>query len=169
MKCSPGRLGPSAGSSTETTLQRPIFSTLPRAFSSMVLRPPRMLPWVGCEPSRSASCSMMKSWYAWKVARNFWRTSGVAHCSAILSSAPVTSLVSPKIRVAPIASSRSKTRPTVGLEASPLVVSDSPHLVERVISPIRPVRAAARKPNGRTPWPCASHSRSFSGRPGARC
>ncbi len=46
----------------------------------------------------------------------------------------MTSVVSPKMSVLPSASSRSNTRPTVGLEARPLVVSDSPHFVDTMIS-----------------------------------
>ena len=49
-------------------------------------------------------------------------------------SAPVISLVSPKLVVAPIATSFSMALPTVGLEASPLVVSLSPHLTLTQIS-----------------------------------
>ena len=54
MKLSPARLGRSAGASASTTGAVPVFWMLPSAFSSMVDRPPRMLPWVGCEPSRFA-------------------------------------------------------------------------------------------------------------------
>ena len=46
-----------------------------------------------------------------------------------MSSPPVTSVVSPKMSVAPASASRSNARPTVGFDARPEVVSDSPHLV----------------------------------------
>src|SRR5437762_13704465 len=50
----PGPLGVSALSSTPSTRHlRPIFWMLPSAFSSMVVRPPAMLPLVGCESIRS--------------------------------------------------------------------------------------------------------------------
>lgn len=49
---SPGPTG-SAGLSTFRTGRVPVFWMLPRAFSSMVVRPPRMLPSVGWEPRRS--------------------------------------------------------------------------------------------------------------------
>src|SRR5690606_23050826 len=45
-------------------------------------------------------------------------------------SAPVISEVSPKQPVRPIGSSLSYMLPTVGQDDSPVVVSDSPHLVE---------------------------------------
>jgi hypothetical protein len=51
----PGLVGVSALSSTPTTLQFfPIFWMLPSAFSSIVVRPPAMLPLVGCESDRSS-------------------------------------------------------------------------------------------------------------------
>ena len=46
-----------------------------------------------------------------------------------MSSPPVSSEVSPKKNVPPAAVKRSAKRPIVGLEPSPDVVSDSPHLV----------------------------------------
>ena len=49
---------------------------------------------------------------------------------AQITSAPVSSDVSPKQVVAPSGSILSMRLPTVGLEASPDVVSDSPHLHE---------------------------------------
>src|SRR3954465_11920243 len=58
--------GASAGASTSMYLHsRPIFSRLPSAFSSMVVRPPAMLPLVGCESDRSSvlCASMTSSWY----------------------------------------------------------------------------------------------------------
>src|SRR3954467_10900478 len=60
---------------------------------------------------------------------NVAKTFGVTHGGWMMSSPPVNSLVSPKIIVAPDFSKRSKTRPTVGQEDKPVVVSDSPHLV----------------------------------------
>src|SRR5947207_3141467 len=46
----PGCVGSSALSSTPSTMHlRPIFWMLPSAFSSIVVRPPAMLPLVGCE------------------------------------------------------------------------------------------------------------------------
>ena len=55
MKYSPGLPGGAcAGSSTSTKrVVRPIFCRLPNAFSSMVVRPPAMLPLVGCDSDRS--------------------------------------------------------------------------------------------------------------------
>ena len=50
----PACVGISALSSTPSTVQRrPIFWMLPSAFSSIVVRPPAMLPLVGCESERS--------------------------------------------------------------------------------------------------------------------
>ena len=53
------------------------------------------------------------------------------------TSAPVSSVVSPKQVVAPIGSILSIRLPTVGQEARPEVVSDSPHLVETQSSSIQ--------------------------------
>src|SRR5258706_63653 len=54
MNHKPGPVGVSALSSTPSTRHlRPIFWMLPSAFSSMVVRPPAMLPLVGCESDRS--------------------------------------------------------------------------------------------------------------------
>ena len=50
----PGPVGISALSSTPSTMHCwPIFWMLPSAFSSIVVRPPAMLPLVGCESERS--------------------------------------------------------------------------------------------------------------------
>ena len=54
MKCRPAVVGASAAPSAPTIGRLPVFTMLPRAFSSIVESPPAMLPWVGCEPSRSA-------------------------------------------------------------------------------------------------------------------
>src|SRR5258706_10028405 len=49
-----GAVGISALSRTPSTMHlRPIFWMLPSAFSSIVVRPPAMLPLVGCESERS--------------------------------------------------------------------------------------------------------------------
>jgi hypothetical protein len=61
---------------------------------------------------------------------NFSATSLVAARVAQTSSAPVSSEVSPKQVVAPSSSNLSMKLPTVGFDARPDVVSDSPHLVE---------------------------------------
>ncbi len=55
--------GASAGSRQPTNLVfLPSFSMLPKAFSSMVVSPPRMLPLVGCDSERSSVFSRrMKS------------------------------------------------------------------------------------------------------------
>src|SRR5258707_7152855 len=54
MNHKPGPVGVSALSSTPSTRHlRPIFWMLPSAFSSMVVRPPAMLPLVGWESERS--------------------------------------------------------------------------------------------------------------------
>ncbi|MNC93396.1 hypothetical protein D3C83_100140 [compost metagenome] len=60
----PGLVGVSALSSTPTTLHfLPIFWMLPSAFSSIVVRPPAMLPLVGCESDRSlVLCRSTTSW-----------------------------------------------------------------------------------------------------------
>src|SRR6185503_6582107 len=64
MNHSPGPVGVSALSSTPSTWHlRPIFWMLPSAFSSIVLRPPAMLPLVGCDSERSlVLCRLMMSW-----------------------------------------------------------------------------------------------------------
>jgi hypothetical protein len=54
MKFSPGRIGASAASSAPTIGSCAILARLPRAFSSIVDRPPAMLPCVGWDPSRFA-------------------------------------------------------------------------------------------------------------------
>jgi hypothetical protein len=61
---------------------------------------------------------------------NFARTASFAQRSATICSPPVISVVSPKHSVLPSACSLSNALPTVGFEPQPLVVSDSPHLVE---------------------------------------
>ena len=54
MNHKPGPVGASALSRAPITLHfLPIFWMLPSAFSSMVVRPPSMLPLVGCESHRS--------------------------------------------------------------------------------------------------------------------
>src|SRR5688572_3232412 len=60
----PGCVGCSALSNTPSTMHwRPIFWILPSAFSSIVVRPPAMLPLVGCESDRSlVLCRLMTSW-----------------------------------------------------------------------------------------------------------
>ncbi len=62
MKCRPGPFGATAGGSTDCTVQRPIFWMLPMAFSSMVVRPPRILPSVGCDPIKSTPWLLMRAW-----------------------------------------------------------------------------------------------------------
>ena len=54
MNHSPGCVGISALSITPSTVHfLPIFWMLPSAFSSIVVRPPAMLPLVGCESDKS--------------------------------------------------------------------------------------------------------------------
>ena len=55
--------------------------------------------------------------------------------SAIRCSPPVSSEVSPKKTVPPAATQRSTASDVVGHEPRPDVVSDSPHLIERIRSP----------------------------------
>src|SRR5258706_4782318 len=63
----PGAVGVSALSSTPSIRHlRPIFWILPSAFSSMVVRPPAMLPLVGCESTRSL--------VLWRVVDFWWRS-----------------------------------------------------------------------------------------------
>ena len=101
----------------------------------MVVSPPRMFPLVGWEPERSSVLlALMKSLYSLKVSMNFSPISEVAARPLQTSSAPVISDVSPKEQVAPISTSLSMALPTVGLDARPEVVSDSPHLTETQIS-----------------------------------
>src|SRR3712207_4175765 len=132
MNQSPGPVGVSALSSTPTTLHfLPIFWMLPRAFSSIVVRPPAMLPLVGCDSDRSfVLLRSTISWYRLNIFMNCSRTSGVAQRSATMFSPPVISVVSPKHMVTPSGSSLSNALPTVGFEPQPEVVSDSPHLVD---------------------------------------
>ena len=97
----------------------------------MVVNPPAMFPLVGWDSERSLVLfSRMKSLYEFQVSRNFCFTSGVAARSAQTCSAPVNSEVSPKQSGTPKGSSLSIRLPTVGFDASPEVVSDSPHLTE---------------------------------------
>ena len=60
----PGCVGASALSMTPSTVQRlPIFWMLPSAFSSIVVRPPAMLPLVGWLSDRSLVLwRLMTSW-----------------------------------------------------------------------------------------------------------
>jgi len=64
MNQSPGPAGTSALSSTPSIMHfLPIFWMLPSAFSSIVVRPPAMLPLVGCESDRSlVLCLSMIAW-----------------------------------------------------------------------------------------------------------
>src|SRR5487761_1181576 len=72
----------------------------------------------------------MKSLYSCQTRMNSSATSGVAALRLTTCSPPVSSEVSQKDDVAPHSTRRSTTAPTVGQEASPVVVSDSPHLTE---------------------------------------
>ena len=49
--------GSSAGSKTSTNLQLPIFWKFPKAFSSIVVKPPAILPAVGWLSDRSSVAS----------------------------------------------------------------------------------------------------------------
>ena len=76
---------------------RPIFWMLPSAFSSMVVRPPAMLPLVGCESRQVARLVavddlLVRSKTIW----NFSRTSSLRQRAATRCSPPVSSVVSPK-------------------------------------------------------------------------
>src|SRR5579859_5382188 len=124
--------GASAGLRHPTYFARlPIFWIFPNAFSSMVVRPPRMLPLVGWDSDRSSVLfSFMKSLYSFHTFMNCSATAGVAARFFTTCSAPVNSDVSPKDDVPLMSTRRSTTLPTVGQEASPVVVSDSPHLTE---------------------------------------
>src|SRR5438105_15924885 len=70
---------------------------------------------------------MTSFWYADQVFMNFSDTSGDAARAAARCSAPVSSEVSPKQPYRPSGTSLSYMLPTVGHEASPVVVSLSPH------------------------------------------
>src|SRR6478672_10560783 len=111
---------------------RPIFSRLPSAFSSMVVRPPAMLPLVGCESERSSTlcASMTSSWYDFQTLYHLSPTFLLIARSRARCSAPVISEVSPNTPWMPCGISLSYMLPTVGQEARPVVVSLSPHLVE---------------------------------------
>src|SRR4029077_3884971 len=111
---------------------RPIFSRLPSAFSSIVVRPPAMLPLVGCESERSSvlCASMTSSWYAFHIWYHFSPISAVAARSLHRCSAPVISDVSPNTPWIPSGTNLSYMLPTVGHDDRPVVVSDSPHFVE---------------------------------------
>ena len=90
-----------------------------------------MLPFVGWDSDRSfVLLSRMKSLYSFQVLRNFSFASSFEARLAQTCSAPVSSDVSPKQRCTPRGSSLSIRLPTAGLEPSPEVVSDSPHLTE---------------------------------------
>src|SRR6185436_8850024 len=111
---------------------RPIFSRLPRAFSSMVDRPPAMLPLVGCESDRSLvlCASMTSSWYDCQTFIHLSPTFLLIARARARCSPPVISDVSPNTPWMPRGISLSYMLPTVGHEARPVVVSLSPHLVE---------------------------------------
>ena len=62
MKLKPGFRGSCAGSRKSTIVQRPAFWMFPRAFSSIVVSPPRMLPSVGWDPTRLTPCDSTSAW-----------------------------------------------------------------------------------------------------------
>src|SRR5215813_8177711 len=70
---------------------------------------------------------MTSFWYADHVFMNFSEISGDTARAAARCSAPVNSEVSPKQPYKPAGTSLSYMLPTVGQEASPVVVSLSPH------------------------------------------
>src|SRR5579871_2879142 len=70
---------------------------------------------------------MTSRWYADQVFMNLAEISGETARAAARCSAPVSSEVSPKQPYKPCGTSLSYMLPTVGQEASPVVVSLSPH------------------------------------------
>src|SRR5262245_34050367 len=98
----------------------------------MVVRPPAMLPLVGCDSERSSTlCAWItSSSWAFQVRYHFSPTSGLMARALARCSAPVISEVSPNTPKIPCGMSLSYMLPTVGHEARPVVVSDSPHLVD---------------------------------------
>ena len=124
-------LGSSAGSRTSMNSLDPIFWKFPKAFSSIVVNPPAIFPAVGWLSDRSLVASFkMKSLYELQVFINLSWASLVLPLLAQTFSAPVNSDVSPKQRWTPKGSSLSIKFPTVGFDANPDVVSDSPHFTE---------------------------------------
>ena len=90
-----------------------------------------MFPAVGWLSERSSVASFkMKSLYELQVFLNFSWASGVFPLFSQTVSAPVSSDVSPKHKWTPRGSNLSIKFPTVGFDANPDVVSDSPHLTD---------------------------------------
>ena len=104
----------------------------------MVVKPPSMLPLVGCESDKSSvwCAKITSSWYAFHILYQRSPTSSLIARSLQMCSAPVISDVSPKNPVIPSGSSLSYMLPTVGQDPRPVVVSDSPHFVETQSSEI---------------------------------
>ena len=121
MKETPGFTTSCPKSSPFTMGSRPILHTPPRLFSSMVDSPPRMLPGEGWEPRKStfqssATCSTAAILRRMKAAM-----SGVWHSPSRISSAPMSSVVSPKTTRAPSRTKRLAAAPMAGLAAMPEV------------------------------------------------
>ena len=105
MKYRPGPFaGASAGSSTSMYRHsRPIFSMLPSAFSSIVVRPPAMLPLVGCDVGEVVGLVRLDHVVLVGLSNMLYHlspTSGVAaRALRRCARAPVISDVSPKTAV----------------------------------------------------------------------
>ena len=124
-------VGSSAGSNTSINFLEPIFWKFPKAFSSIVVSPPAIFPAVGWLSDKSFVASFnIKSLYELQVFINLSWASFVLPLFAHTVSAPVNSEVSPKHKCTPSGSSLSIKFPTVGLDARPDVVSDSPHFTD---------------------------------------
>src|SRR5262249_5094355 len=87
---------------------------------------------VGCESDRSSvlCASITSSWYDCQTFIHLLPTFLLMARARARCSAPVISEVSPNTPWMPIGMSLSYMLPTVGQDASPVVVSLSPHLVE---------------------------------------
>ncbi len=104
----------------------------PKDFSSMVVRPPAMLPRVGCEPLISSPVALILASIRSTICSSFLATSLLAARLASRWVAPITSVVSEKMAVPPSAISLSKTCPVTALPEMPEVAFEAPHFTPKV-------------------------------------
>ena len=106
----------------------------PSDFSSSVEIPERMLAGTGSIVRMSSPVESARRSVSATTAASSSATAGRAARRIRMCSAPITSVVSPKIAVPPAATTRSNIAPIAGLPATPEVGSDPPHLTPSVSS-----------------------------------
>ena len=109
-----------AYATTSTSGDRsPPLCVAPRDFSSMVVRPPRMLPGDGCVPRMSRPSAIVSASTRLTTRRRCAAVSGLDARPASTCSAPMISAISPSTAAPPRSTRRSATRPSTGFAVSP--------------------------------------------------